>query len=92
MNEINIKWTLFETICVRQFCSHDYHQQRSVTSTSIESIIDDANDKRDSRRQQQQQQQQQRFNSSRQQQYASQNPSSSNNNPKERSYTYGIID
>jgi hypothetical protein len=34
--------------------SHDYQQQRSVTSTSIETIIDDNNDKRDVRRHRQQ--------------------------------------
>ncbi|CAF2392721.1 unnamed protein product [Rotaria sp. Silwood2] len=59
--------------------SLDYQQQRSVTSTSIETIIDDANDKRDNRRHQQQ-----RINSGRQQQ----NSSSSTSNSKERSYTY----
>ncbi|CAF0908358.1 unnamed protein product [Rotaria sordida] len=59
--------------------SHDYQQQRSVTSTSIETTIDDIMDKRDTRRHQQQ-----RINSSRQQQ----NSSSSTNNLKERSYTY----
>ncbi|CAF4682765.1 unnamed protein product, partial [Rotaria sp. Silwood1] len=59
--------------------SLDYQQQRSVTSTPIETIIDDANDKRDNRHHQQQ-----RINSSRQQQ----NPSTSTINLKERSYTY----
>lgn len=41
------------------FCSHDYQQQRSITSASIETTIDDTNDKRDDRRHRQPQQQQQ---------------------------------
>jgi hypothetical protein len=36
------------------FCSHDYQQQRSVTSASIDTIIDDTNEKRDVRRHRQQ--------------------------------------
>jgi hypothetical protein len=85
VNEIKKKWALHKSICVRPFCSYDYQQQRSITSTSIETIIDDTNDKRDDHRHQQQQQ---RINISRQpQQY----PSSSNNNSSERSYTHGRV-
>ncbi|CAF3375663.1 unnamed protein product [Rotaria socialis] len=63
--------------------SHDYQQQpRSVTSTSIEVIVDDTNGKRDNRRHQQ------RFNSSRQPQYVAQNSTSSNNSSKERPFSY----
>jgi len=51
------KWALHKLICVRPFCSNDYQSQRSITSTSIEPIIDDINDKRDDRRHRQQQQQ-----------------------------------
>ncbi|CAF1362241.1 unnamed protein product [Adineta steineri] len=61
--------------------SHDYPQQRSVTSASIGTIIDESNDKRDDHRHHHHQQQ--RSNSSRQQQYPGDNYSASTN---ERSY------
>jgi hypothetical protein len=55
MCELKInKWALHKSICVRPFYSHDYQQQRSITSTSIETIIDDTNDKRDDHRHRQQ--------------------------------------
>lgn len=73
---------LHKSICVRPFCSHDYHQ-RSVTSTSIEAIIDDSTDKRDTRRHQQP-----RINNSRQQQYSGQ---ISTNSTKDRAYIQGIV-
>ncbi|CAF1216488.1 unnamed protein product [Rotaria magnacalcarata] len=63
--------------------SHDYQQQpRSVTSASIEVIVDDTNGKRDNRRHQQ------RVNSSRQPQYVAQNSASSNSSSKERPFNY----
>ena len=88
MNYLKKKWAIHKPICVRPFYSHDYQQQRSFTSTStsIEPINDNTNDKRDIRRPQHQ-----RTNSSRQQPYSGQNPSSATNNPNERTYTRGIV-
>ena len=83
MNKIKKEMDYLQLSMCSSICSHDYQQQRSVTSTSIEPTIDNTDDKRDNHRQQQ------RTNSSRQPQYSRQDSSSSTNNSNERSYTHG---